>query len=520
MAQLKAHQPIDMSMLPYMSVAYIFEGGVPTAQTATLFEVKYTDPTEGYTEVLTFKGTNFVYSNGLPVSGTVTSFDYTVAGQAVFSLSGITISVSTLSDYLLNDDLEGLFTTLYAGSDTITGSAQADQLRGFAGNDTMDGGAGADTLDGGTGNDTYLMDNAGDKAVESSATGGTDLVKSSVNHTLGTNVENLTLTGSGAVNATGNGAVNILTGNGSANVLDGKAGADTMNGGGGNDTYLVDNVADKVVESSATGGADLVKSAVTYTIGSNVENLTLTGSAGVNATGNGAVNILTGNGGANILDGKVGADTMNGGGGNDTYVVDNIADKAVESSATGGTDLVKSSVSYTIGSDVENLTLTGSAAVNGTGNGGANTLTGNGAVNILKGEAGNDLIDGGGAADKLYGGAGKDTLTGGAGADNFYFDTKLDAAANVDTIKDFVAADDTIVLDRTIFSGIAVDGTLASAAFQTGTAAKDGTDRVIYDQASGKIFYDSDGNGAVAAVLFAQVSANTVLTNADFSAIA
>ena len=202
-------------------------------------------------------------------------------------------------------------------SDTILGLGGNDDLFGKAGNDILDGGTGADRMTGGLGNDTYLVDNAGDKAIELGGQ-GSDIVKSKVTFTLGVNVENLTLTGTAAIKGTGNTLANSITGNASANILDGRTGADTMKGGLGNDTYIVDRVTDKVIEG-ANQGADTVKSSVTWTLGANVENLTLTGTAAVNGMGNALSNSITGNGANNLIRGGANVDTMTGGAGVDTF---------------------------------------------------------------------------------------------------------------------------------------------------------------------------------------------------------
>lgn len=155
------------------------------------------------------------------------------------------------------------------------------------------------------------------------------------------------------------------------------------------------------------------------------------------------IDILKGLAGNDLLDGGAGNDTMYGGAGDDTYVVDSASDKAIELTSEG-TDLVKASVSFTLGNYVEKLLLTGSAAINGTGNSLANTLTGNSANNILKGLAGNDVLSGGGGADQLIGGKGMDTMTGGAGNDRFVFDDgdfASKTSTGADVIADFTAGD-------------------------------------------------------------------------------
>jgi len=409
-----------------------------------------------------------------------------------------TDKVQSSVTFTLGTNIENLTLT---GASAIngTGNALLNSINGNGAANTLNGAAGADTMRGGGGNDTYIVDNVGDIALETSGAGGTDTVQSSVSFTLIAFLENLTLTGAAAINAAGNTQANILTGNSGANLLNGAAGADTMTGGDGNDTYVVDNAGDQAVEASAAGGTDIVQSAVDFTLGANVENLTLTGSADIDGTGNGLANTINGNSGDNVLNGVGGADTMRGGNGDDNYIVDNVGDVVTESSATGGNDRVQSLISFTLGNNVENLKIIGAAAVDGTGNALANSLVGNAAANQLNGLAGSD------------------TLEGGAGADGFRFTTAL-GATNVDRILDFTVVDDTIFIDNAVFTGLAA-GALAAGAFRNGTAAVDADDRIIYNAATGALLFDVDGVGGTAAVQFATLDGAPVLTNADFQVI-
>lgn len=331
----------------------------------------------------------------------------------------------------LSNNVERLVLT---GSAALNGAgnALANELIGNSGNNRLDGGAGADTLSGGIGNDSYVVDNVLDLIVERSGEGA-DSVESSISYVLGAELENLVLTGSGSNNGSGNSLNNSLTGNSGANRLDGGLGADTMIGGAGNDTYVVDDVGDSVSETSSSGGTDTVESAVSWTLGNNLEHLTLTGIANANATGNSLANTLRGNVGNNRLNGGTGNDTMIGGLGDDTYVVDSTSDVVTESVGEG-TDLIESSVTLTLGSNIENLTLTGTSTLGGTGNTLNNILIGNSAANTLTGGGGNDRLDGG---------SGNDTMRGGVGDDTYVVNTTSDVVTEntnegIDTVESSV----------------------------------------------------------------------------------
>jgi VCBS repeat-containing protein len=335
--------------------------------------------------------------------------------------------VSSIS-YALPDNTENLDLT---GSDNLnaTGNAEDNLINGNSGDNILDGGTGADTLAGGLGDDTYII-NDGGAAVSENPGGGSDQIDSSVSYTLPANTENLTLTGTDGLDAIGNAQDNILTGNsGGGNTLDGGAGADSLSGGQGDDNYFVDNSTYTITEA-ADAGTDTVYSRLSYSLGDNLENLVLLNTYGAwDGTGNSADNSLTGNDAPNRLD---------GGAGNDTYLVDDSADTVIES-ADGGTDQIDSAVSYTLPDNTENLTLTGTDNLDGTGNAENNILTGTGGDNTLSGGDGNDTLLGGDGNDLLDGGSGNDSLLGGGGDDSYsvdsYFDSITEAAdAGTDTV--------------------------------------------------------------------------------------
>jgi Ca2+-binding RTX toxin-like protein len=243
---------------------------------------------------------------------------------------------------------------------------------------------------------------------------------------------------------------------------------------------------------------------------------------------------LYGGSGNDDLFGGTGWDHMEGGTGNDRYTVDSVNDEVVEFGGEGIDAVYTILTSYTLGANVEDLIYDGFSNFRGTGNSLSNYIYGGDYRDTLQGLAGNDRLygyagddtlvggsgadrlSGGAGYDWLFGGSGNDVLTGGTGQDDFHFDSRLSSSSNVDQITDFDIGEDAIFLNRDIFTRISSDGVLSSAAYVEGTRARDSSDRIVYDQAAGKIFYDSDGSGAAAQILFATVTPGTDLAAVDF----
>jgi Ca2+-binding RTX toxin-like protein len=388
------------------------------------------------------------------------------------SAAGLTATGNELVNLLIanaaGSTLHGL-----GGNDVLRGADGSDALLGGDGNDRLEGNAGADQMAGGAGNDVYLVDDQADLVVELAGE-GTDTVRASVSYTLGGDVERLTLTGTAVLTGTGNALNNLLVASATGSTLVGLAGNDTLRGGTGNDVLVggegndiyVVNSTDDVVTELAGEGTDTVQASVTLALGAELENLTLTGTQALDGMGNDANNTLTGNAAANTLlgmagndtlrggagndalhggegndrlDGGAGADNLVGGTGNDVYVVDDAGD-SIHEQAGEGTDTVQTALGYTLGNELENLTITGTNAVTATGNALNNVLNANDVGNTLRGLAGNDTLRGGDAADVLEGGTGNDRLEGGKGGDTYLFargdaaDTLVDNDATADAV--------------------------------------------------------------------------------------
>ena len=416
---------------------------------------------------------------------------------------GGTINVtttSTLSGNVDNDNLTG-----NSGANILLGNGGSDTLSGLGGNDRLDGGSGGDTMFGGLGDDFFIVNNVADAVAEGSGA-GLDTVFTSVTYALSDDVERLGVNGfdtTFGISLTGNALANEMWGNDGANVLDGLGGADIMNGFGDNDIYIVNNGGD-VVNEAAGDGLDTVFASVNYTLSANVERLGVNGfttTFAINLTGNGLDNEMWGNGGANILNGSFGADTMNGFGGDDFYIVNTAADVVNERSG-GGFDTVFTSDGYTLGDDVERLSVNGVTTTFGI------NLTGNALANEITGNDGGNLLDGRGGSDILY---------GRAGADIFAFTTSI-FAGTIDQMPDFQAGIDRIWIDNAEFAGLS-PGALAADAFTTGSSAQDAADRIIYNPVTGALLFDADGTGPGAAVQFATLPSGTPLSANDFEVI-
>ena len=336
-----------------------------------------------------------------------------------------------------------------------------------------------------------IRDLAGNRLVSLAPQPINHYITPSSNNSLGLGLayDVLTLSGSSAINGTGNSRHNTITGNNAANLLDGGAGADTLIGGGGDDRYLADHSGDLVIEQ-ADQGIDTVISSISWVLASHLEHLELSGSNAINGTGNDLDNRITGNNGNNVLSGGGGNDSLDGGAGrdrligsegDDSYWVDQITDTVVEQAAQG-IDTVFSSFSWVLGAHLENLVLLGSGPLTGLGNSLDNTIIGNSGSNILDG-----------------GDGGRDVLTGGAGADQFRFSSRPHdfSAGAGDVITDFNPSEnDRIRIHRSAFGITASRATISTVVSSDAVgAALESSVLFVYDTSKGQLHWNQNGVG-------------------------
>jgi len=400
-------------------------------------------------------------SHSFALTGGATNL-FEIVGNQIRVKSGASIDFETQSSHALTvqvTDQDGLSAT-----QTVTISVTNVVETGTAGNDVLAGGAGGDRLSGGLGNDTYTVNNAGDVVVEL-ASQGLDQVKATVAaYTLAANVENLTFVGTGGFAGTGNTLNNVITGGAGHDTLRSGGGNDTLNGVAGNDTVYGEGGKDFIYGGD---GAD--------TLFGGASNDRLAGDAGDDwLLGEANRDFMYGGLGNDTLDGGADNDQMTGNAGDDTYIVNSSGDLVTEA-ANEGIDTVQSSVSYALASNVENMVLTGTAAIKGTGNGGHNTIVGNGAANTLSGGAGDDILEGGAGNDSLVGGQGADTYLIGLGSGS-------DLISNADT---------DLAADRVLFGAGVTEDQL--------WFARSGNDLVVSvvgatDRATLQGWYSSTGN--------------------------
>ena len=453
-------------------------------------------------------GTIFLAVSGLEIgstlSGTMSVLDPIHQPEGVyvqtFGADGIAVSADL---HLVGGNTD----------DVLLGDVGNDTLSGGGGNDRLDGRAGHDLMTGGIGDDIYVIDNVGDDVVEN-ANEGNDTIETALSYSLAAlaNLENLTLTGTADVDATGNASDNVLTAN---------SGANRLSGGGGNDIFRFGasfDLNDSVDGGAGSGDQIILQGAyAALTLGSNITNVeTVTVAAGfdyhitaldslllgnqvitINGASLGAGDDLYFNGAAETS-GKLhiyagfGADTLTGGSGNDGFFFGSGRFDPLTDHVDGGagTDMVvfQKSFSGTISAanftSIESVSLapaangsnglfaltladdwaatgearaisaaalTGAATINGSAESSASlTILGGGGNDVLSGGGGTDTISGGGGVDTISGGAGNDSLFGGAGADRFVFDH----GTGHDVVGDFVSGSDTLDLSAFGFASV------------------------------------------------------------------
>jgi trimeric autotransporter adhesin len=367
------------------STADVVSDTSTTASNTVESSISYTLPTHVNTLILTGTGA---------LTGTANSAtDTLIAGTAVATLKGSsgndTFVINNSADVVTDTSTTASNTVQSSVSYTLVTNVNTLILSGTAAlvgtangaTDTLiAGGTGAATLNGSTGNDTFVVNNSADVVSDTSTT-ATNALQASVNYTLATNVNSLLLTGSGNLIGTGNGASDSLTANSGSDTLIAGAGVATLFGAAGNETFVINNTADVITDTSATA-SNILQSSVTFTLPTDVNTLVLTGTGALTGTANGATDTL--------IAGTAVA-TLKGAGGNDTFVVDNTGDVVTDTSATASNTL-QSSVNFTLPTNVNTLLLTGTGALIGTANGAADTLLSGTGLETLVGGNGNDVF--------------------------------------------------------------------------------------------------------------------------------
>lgn len=444
-----------------------FDGGSGTD--IVVFAGNFADYTVSYNS----STTAFTIADG------VANRDGTDTGQGVenFQFADGTRSASSLSQNKITGTNTANRLVALLGGYELYGLGGNDTLIGNTGGDTLDGGTGADAMSGGDGDDVYIVDNASDRVTESNTgNSGTDTVWTTLtSYTLPANVENLIYIGTGNFSGNGNALVNNITGGPGRDALNGGTGVDTLNGLAGDDSYVIDTT-DLVIEAVNSGNDTVTSSVTVTTLYDNVENLTLTGTAALNGTGNRFNNIIQGTSGANVLTGGIGEDTFIGGAGNDTFYG--------ETSSQAGNDT--DTVSFATSTAAITFNLSNTAAAQATGGAGsdrlfplssienliggsaADNLTGTDGVNRISGGAGNDNISALIGADTVYGNAGRDSIDLGNDADadlvGYIVQTESAVGTTRDVIANFKLANDKIDL-----SAIDADTRAAAIGNQTFT---------------------------------------------------
>jgi Ca2+-binding RTX toxin-like protein len=294
----------------------------------------------------------------------------------------------------------------------------------------------------------------------------------------------------------------------------------------GDDTYIV-TAGDVLTDA---GGVDTVLSPVAWTLADSFENLTATGTAEVNLTGNNAANVLTGNAVHNFFNPRGGNDTIQGGGGDDWV---RLGGGGVPSYGTKVIDLGAGLDSLDFGGFARSAIVVDLAAgtLSGGGEAGAGSATlisieqviGDGFNDQLSGSAAAETLNGGAGNDTLSGMGGNDTLIGGTGQDTFLF-AAAPGAGNADLVSDFVSGTDKLSFDNSVFTALGADGNFVAgdARFAAGagfTSGGDASDRIVYDTSSGNLYYDADGSGAGAALLVATLQGHPAIAATDITVI-